>query len=115
MTQLDASSNRISDLTGLEHATQLTRLDIADNEIGDISPLAGLTNLTILFLAENPIIDMAPLQVILRQNPNLIDKAVGFETDGIWSVSFSPDGTLLASGAFDNVSLKKVYMLEKHR
>ena len=51
----------ISDLTGLEHATNLTRLVLWDNNITDISPLAGLTNLTWLDLSINNISDISPL------------------------------------------------------
>ena len=51
----------ISDLTGLEHATNLTRLVLRDNNITDLSPLAGLTNLTDLRLGNNNITDISPL------------------------------------------------------
>ena len=43
----------ISDLTGLEYATQLTSINLSDNNITDLTPLAGLTNLTFLQLDEN--------------------------------------------------------------
>ena len=51
----------ISDLTGLEHATNLIRLVLWDNNITDISPLAGLINLTDLRLWNNNITDISPL------------------------------------------------------
>ena len=51
----------ISELTGLEHATNLTRLLFPGNSISDISPLAGLTNLTELELRYNSISDISPI------------------------------------------------------
>ena len=58
---LSASNKDISDLTGLEHATNLTELNLTSNRIVDITPLTGLTNLTRLFLGGNNISDLAPL------------------------------------------------------
>ena len=54
-------SNNISDLTGLEYATNLTELSLIANQISDISPLSGLTNLTYLDLEGNQISDIAAL------------------------------------------------------
>lgn len=51
----------ISDLTGLEYATNLSELDLSANPISNLSPLAGLTNLGNLTLANNPISDLSPL------------------------------------------------------
>ena len=61
LTSLYAAAQGIHDITGLEHATQLTELDLRYQEIIDISPLAGLTNLTRLELRGNKIIDISPL------------------------------------------------------
>ena len=80
---LNANGARITDLTGLEHATGLTGLALHDNQISnlsalsglddltvlslsnnrisDLSPLSGLTNLTVLYLSENQISDLSPL------------------------------------------------------
>ena len=52
---------RISDLTGLEHATQLSTLSFEDNNLRDITPLAQLTQLTELNLRRNNISDITPL------------------------------------------------------
>ena len=51
----------VSDLTGLDHAINLTELYIYDNSISDISPIAGLTNLTELGIGGNPISDISPI------------------------------------------------------
>ena len=52
---------RIKDLTGLEHATNLTRLECVGNVVADLTPLAGLTNLTSLWLTGNAISSLTPL------------------------------------------------------
>ena len=61
LTYLDASVRGISDLTGLEHCTDLTDLSLSYNQIDDVSPLVGLINLTRLWLEGNQIIDVSPL------------------------------------------------------
>ena len=61
LTKLDVRARRISNLTGLEHATNLTLLGLAENFISNISPLSGLTNLTELFLYGNFISNISPL------------------------------------------------------
>ena len=73
LTELIAQNSNVNDLTGLEHATNLTRLDldseyvegggrgINSNSVSDLSPLAGLTNLTWLRLRNNSISDISAL------------------------------------------------------
>ena len=61
LTTLDADRADISDLTGLEYATNLTHLYLADNRISDISALSELTNLLVLHLNNNNIADISPL------------------------------------------------------
>ena len=59
LTRLSATESNISDLTGLEHATNLTRLLLDHNCISDISAVADLTNLTNLWLHHNSISDIS--------------------------------------------------------
>ena len=68
LTELDASwsSIDITNLTGLEHATQLTELDLHSNNISDLTPLAQLTKLTTLDLASNNISDLTPLAQLTK-------------------------------------------------
>ncbi len=76
LTFLDAQSYRIEkitgqygtikDLTGLEHATQLTQLQLHNNQISDIRPLAGLTQLRDLGIWNNQISDITPLARLTR-------------------------------------------------
>ena len=58
-TTLDARWSNISDLTGLEYATNLTELWLYDNDISDISAVSGLTKLTGLTLGYNRISDIS--------------------------------------------------------
>ena len=58
---LRAEDKGISDLTGLESATNLGRLEIQGNQISDLSPLAGLTKLKNLNFTRNEITNLSPL------------------------------------------------------
>ena len=79
LTQLYVPLSDISDLTGLEHATQLTALSLIDNQISDIGPLARLTNLTDLNLRSNQISDISPLAGLTQ----LIDLDLGSASNGL--------------------------------
>ena len=59
LTRLDARNANISDLTGLEGATNLRILNLRGNSVSDISAVAGLTNLTELYLSSNNISDIS--------------------------------------------------------
>ena len=61
LTSLTAQDASISNLTGLETATNLTTLKLGDNAVSDISALAGLTNLTELQLWDNQISNISIL------------------------------------------------------
>ncbi len=59
---LDAKGRQITDLTGLEHAANLTWLDLGDNDIRDLHPIAGLIRLEALYIWDNPVSDISPLE-----------------------------------------------------
>ena len=61
LKRLIANERGITDLTGLEHATQLTELYLHKNQIRNINPLTGLTQLEKLFLWDNQISNLSPL------------------------------------------------------
>ena len=61
LTKLTAQRAQISDLTGLEHATNLTNLNLNSNQIRDINALSKLTQLKVLALGSNQITDISPL------------------------------------------------------
>ena len=61
---LDARTSSITNISGLEHCTDLTWLNLTSNQISDIHLLAGLTGLTVLHLTDNPISDLSPLETL---------------------------------------------------
>ncbi len=61
LTTLHASFAKISTLTGLEYATNLTHLYLEDNRISNLSALSELTNLLVVHLNNNNIEDISPL------------------------------------------------------
>ncbi len=61
LTSLVATDSKITDLTGLEAAVNLTFLDLSRNQISDLSALSGLTSLAGLFLDLNRISDIRAL------------------------------------------------------
>jgi len=58
---LDANNLNITDLTGLETATNLQRLTLYDNNISSLGALVGLTNLTELNLDRNQVTELSYL------------------------------------------------------
>ena len=62
LTRLEKRRANISNLTGLESATNLTTLDLDENNITDISAVKGLTNLTWLNLGGNNISDISAVE-----------------------------------------------------
>ena len=63
LTRLEAKNANISDLTGLEGATNLKWLRLGGNSISDIAPVTGLTNLKVLSLWANSISDISPVEL----------------------------------------------------
>ena len=61
LEKLEASFLGITDITGLEHATNLTSLNLSHNPISNITPLGGLTKLKRLLLYKVRIPDLKPL------------------------------------------------------
>ena len=55
------NSNAVNDLSPLADLIQLTQLDLSGNSISDISPVTGLTNLTWLHFWGNSISDISPV------------------------------------------------------
>ena len=61
LTTVSGYNQGISDLTGLETATNLTNLYLAANQISDLSPLSELTKLYYIILQDNQISDISAL------------------------------------------------------
>ena len=66
LTRLEAKEKQIENLTGLEHATNLTDLRFARNEISELTPLIQLNHLRLLSIWGNPISDLSPLANLTR-------------------------------------------------
>ena len=73
LTELNLNRGRyrsVYDLTGLEHATQLTLLNLdgfwTDHNVSDITPLAQLTQLRVLNLFSNIVSDITPLTQLIQ-------------------------------------------------
>ncbi|MDE0323525.1 MAG: hypothetical protein OXN27_06335, partial [Candidatus Poribacteria bacterium] len=61
LSVLEAKKRKIKNLTGLEHATQLTRLNLDWNPIRNLNPLSGLTRLKVLTIEHTQTSDVRPL------------------------------------------------------
>ena len=66
LSRLDAHNSDISDLTGLELATNLSELRANNNLIADVSPLAGLSKMEVIQLKENVLRDLSPLSGLIN-------------------------------------------------
>ncbi len=61
MSELNLAGNRISSIKILANLTELEVLNLDSNEVSDLTPLAGLLNLRSLSLFDNPVADIQPL------------------------------------------------------
>lgn len=61
LDRLVANNRNITNLEGIQYATNITYLMLNDNSITDISLLSGLSNLRYLGLDDNSITDLSPL------------------------------------------------------
>ena len=66
LRSLTARESNISNLTGLEHAINLTSLDLGRNSISDLTSLLGLTSLRSLYLFDNSISDITSLSGLIN-------------------------------------------------
>lgn len=63
---VDLSNNQISDISKLTDATKITFLDLSENQISDISPISNFSVLGDLDLSVNKISDITPLSGLLK-------------------------------------------------
>lgn len=70
LTTLDLKYGKITNITGLEYASQLTKLDLSGNAISDLTPLHQITSLTTLLLKVNKTVQVADLTPLVGL-PNL--------------------------------------------
>ena len=74
LTRLEAPEASISNLIGLEHATNLIDLHLWRNSVSDLSPLAGLTKLTGLYLGGSSASDLSPLTGLTNLESLFLDE-----------------------------------------
>ena len=86
LTFLEVREKGISDLTGLETATNLETLWLSSNNIADISALAGLSKLTRLGLQLNSIADISALSGLT----NLTFLKLGYNNRTLLDYSITP-------------------------
>ena len=112
LTLLSLGNNNISDISPVAGLTNLTSLLLWDNSISDISPLVANTGLgeeDLVFVTGNPLSYLSLYTHIpalqSRGVTVVFDRPVetlSGHTDGVVSIAFSPDGSILASGSADN-------------
>ena len=107
LTSLEMQDAGISDLTGLEFATNLTTLALWDNNITDISVLAGLTKLTQLRLWNNNITDIS----VLAGLNNLTTLALGDNNITDADISVLAGLTKLTTLALENNNITDISVL----
>ena len=110
LTRLSARYANISNLTGLEHATNLTWLYLGNNSISDISALEGLTNLRRLYLLGNGLSNVSALVPVLSRLTSLTSLDLG--SNGISDVSALSGLTNLTWLSLDNNSISDISALE---
>jgi Leucine-rich repeat (LRR) protein len=60
-------SSKVTDLTGLEFATNLVNLDLSDHNVSSLAPLSGLLSLNGLYMSDNNLTTIAPLSTLNLQ------------------------------------------------
>ena len=126
LTWLNAQNANISDLTGLEHAPNLTRLNIGaewtgeglvnSNSVSDISAVSGLTNLRTLQLDNNGIIDISAVSGLT----NLVGLGLGYNgiidisavsgLTNLWTLVLANNGIIDISAVSGLTNLGRLYL-----
>lgn len=112
LTILYAAGQQISNLSGLEYATNLTTLSLPDNAITDASVLAGLGNLLSIDLQGNHLGDAHSLAGLSQlQTLNISDNAVqdaapllALTNLGVLMISGNPLTNAAAMGGLTNLT-----------
>ena len=68
LERIEFRHNAISDLSPLRNLTRLNNIKLRGNKITDVSPLAGLINVDWLGLEKNEITDLSPLKSLIKLN-----------------------------------------------
>lgn len=107
LKELSLERKRITDLTGLETATNLEGLYLSSNKLSNISQLASLENLKYLYLEGNPISDFTPLSELTNLT------SLGLGNTGVTDLSFLTNLQALEDLSLDNNELESLSTLPK--
>lgn len=107
LKELSLERKRITDLTGLETATNLEGLYLSSNKLSNISQLASLENLKYLYLEGNPITDFTPLSELTNLT------SLGLGNTGVTDLSFLTNLQALEDLSLDNNELESLSTLPK--
>ncbi|MDE0708957.1 MAG: leucine-rich repeat domain-containing protein, partial [bacterium] len=100
------SAAGISDLTGLESATNLTQLGLSNNTISDLFPLAGMTKLWQLELGWNKIRDVSALEGLTKMRHLSLTANEVADVTPLAGLTDLEDLTLGANGITDISALR---------
>ncbi|MDQ0231423.1 leucine-rich repeat domain-containing protein [Metabacillus malikii] len=116
ITYLNLPEMNISDLTGLEHATNLESLYVWNNNITDVTPLQNLTKLMYVDISDNNITDINPLsgltnieQLTLNGN-DIQDISSLSQLEHLKHLSFEHTNVDDISALLEMENLESVYM-----
>ena len=87
LRSLRAKKAEISDLRGLEHATNLTTLNLYSNQLTDLSPLSALVGLISLDLGKNTITDIEALSGLTALTSLHLDGNPLTDFGPLWSLT----------------------------
>ncbi|WP_226529247.1 leucine-rich repeat domain-containing protein [Metabacillus niabensis] len=107
LKELSLERKRITDLTGLETATNLEYLYLSTNKVSNISQLASLQNLKYVYLDGNPISDFTPLSGLTNLT------SLGLGNTGVTDLSFLANLQALEDLSIDNNGLESLSTLPK--
>ncbi len=94
VTRLNFSGNSITDFTALEALPKLTRLTLSSNGITDITELVNLTNLTYVNLRFNQITDVSPLETMTGLEGISISGNPFLDTSPLYRLLYNPQSSL---------------------
>ena len=105
LMRLESPEASIRNLTGLEHAANLTELHLWRNSVKDLSPVAGLTKLTGLYIGGSSASDLSPLAELINLESLFLDG------NGISDLSALKELTNLTRLALNNNSVSDLLPL----
>jgi uncharacterized repeat protein (TIGR01451 family) len=102
LTELNASSQNIGSLNGIEYLIGLEHLDVSDNRIRSLVPVAGLTNLITLNASHNLIANIDLVSnlgnlVALNLSHNLLSDLSPLAGPGVASAAAASEGNIRLS------------------